>query len=169
MIERILVPLDGSPLAEAALPTAEELARRLDAEAYFVEILEAVLPVVPIEPTIGGAMDPQLVTQQMEADADAAEAYLGRVVGEWRQKGLKARWFVLRGSPATSLVDFVHANHIDLVAMGTHGRSGLSRLVFGSVASSVVQHAGVPVLLVRGAETGPMGGSAGKKGHAGQG
>lgn len=157
MIERILVPLDGSSLAEAALPTAEELARRLNVEVLFVEILETVPPVVPIEPTIGVAVDPNLVTQQMEADADTAEAYLSGIAGAWRGKGLKARWFVLRGSPATSLVDFVRANDVDLVVMGTHGRSGLSRLVFGSVASSVVQHAGVPVLLVRAVEGGASG------------
>jgi nucleotide-binding universal stress UspA family protein len=130
----ILVPLDGSELAEEVLPSVEDLASRLHAEVYFVQAVES-----RSNGSSGGAAE--------------AERYLSCVVAAWAAKGIDAKWEVLHGAAARSIATFARAKKSSMIAMSTHGRSGLSQLVFGSVANQVLREAGVPVMMVR-----PVGG-----------
>lgn len=149
MIRRILVPLDGSALAEEVLPHVEDLARRLPAEVHFVQVVGLTTSLLTLEPGAGAMVDPNVVTRQLEEELGEAERYLGALAHEWRNKGLGVNWDVLRGTAAAGITEFAREHNFDLIAMSTHGRSGLGRLVFGSVADQVLREAGSPVLLIK--------------------
>lgn len=135
----ILVPLDGSPLAEAILPVAEEWAKEEGAE---VVLLRAVLA-----PHGLGRDDTEATVRVVEE----AEAYLKEVAERLERRGLnQVRWVVWYNDAATAIAEAVGRYGVDLIAMATHGRSGLSRLFLGSVAEAVVRAVRVPVLLLRG-------------------
>lgn len=136
-IRRILVPLDGSELAEMALPYAEELAKRLNGE---VLLMRAALA------RVGPGGDP--VIAQVRAVTEA-ETYLAEVEAQLTARGIKAQSVVPYGSPAQEIVDEARIRNTDLIVMSTHGRSGLGRLVSGSVADEVLRKSGVPVLLIK--------------------
>jgi nucleotide-binding universal stress UspA family protein/predicted transcriptional regulator len=140
-LERLLVPLDGSPLAEAALPLAQDLAAAAG----------ATLSLVRVEPWITRLGEtpwatPDLVQEEEQAAATAS-AYLAEVRRRLPESA-KVETVVLRGSPAPSLVEFVRYEHVDLVVMSTHGWSGLHRLLLGSTAEHLVRSS-VPTVLVR--------------------
>jgi len=137
MFKRILVPLDGSPLAAAILPRVQDLVRALGAELFLLRVTVAhVFPGVdPIEKEVD-------VVQH-------AEAYVADLAGRLRTTGLPVQTAVRYGEAADEILAHIGDNAIDVVAMSTHGRSGLSRLLLGSVAEHVVRRAPVPVLLLR--------------------
>ncbi len=140
-VQHMMAPLDGSELAEAALEPAVALAG----------VLGAALTLIRVEPwrTEGmaplGSM-PEYVAMEDEAAA-AARQYLDGVVRRLPE-GVTVNSVVLRGRPASTLVDFAHHERMDLIVMTTHGRGGIARLVLGSTADRVVR-AGVPTLLIR--------------------
>lgn len=133
-LRRVLVPLDGSVLAEAILPVAEALARGLGAELLLLRVVEGQR-----------AREPGL-----EAERDA-QHYLEATCERLRGRGLRhLRPVLWHGEPGQAIANAAAREGAQLVAMGTHGRSGLERLRLGSVAGAVVQRAPVPVVLVRG-------------------
>lgn len=133
-MNRLLVPLDGSRLAEAALPMAQALARDYGAE---VLLLRAVSTEGPPEVQTEGKQE--------------ADAYLTGVGADLRAQGLPAvRWSVWFGEPEQTIINAAVRDETSLIVMSTHGRRGLDRVLFGSVAESLVRKAPAPVLLVRG-------------------
>ena len=151
MFEKILVPLDGSELASSILLLVEELAWMHKSS---VEMLAVVRPPHATEHT--RSEDLMALNQQaVEVLRRDAEAYLAARKGEWRPEGIPVRTKVIvSSSVASTILDFAEANGIDLIAMTTHGRSGLGRWVYGSVAGKVLQQASCPVLLVRSRQDG---------------
>jgi nucleotide-binding universal stress UspA family protein len=149
MYRRILVPLDGSPLAEAALPHAIELAKCTGAGITLFQV-SSVMPVAttlgPL--TVSGA-DAAIAMEAMEADEKAAAEYLAEVARRKELAGIPVQTEVVRGAAAVEIVERARAGDVDLIAMSTHGRSGLGRLVFGSVADQVLREARMPILLIR--------------------
>jgi len=141
MYEKMLVPLDGSRLAECVLPHARAIAKGCTVR----EIV--LLRVVEPPPTMGAEGIDVVALQQ--ADQEAAAAYLARIESQLAAEGFKVSSHVLAGRAAEAISEFVHNNQINLIALATHGRSGVSRMVFGSVADRLVRSASVPVLLVR--------------------
>jgi nucleotide-binding universal stress UspA family protein len=140
-LRRIMVPLDGSPLAEAALPLAGQLALATGARLILVRV-------EPFGPAIAGGFE--LVPDFSFAEIGVctpAEAYL-QDVSHTLAAGLQVETVVLRGPVAVALEDFGRDSHADLVVMATHGRGGLRRLVIGSSADRLVRSR-LPVLLVR--------------------
>jgi nucleotide-binding universal stress UspA family protein len=151
--ERIVVALDGSPVAERCLPHVEALAEKFGST---VILLRAILPAAQvaavIEPSIGGvALDPDLIEDTIETEKQEARTYLEHVGKVLRGKGLKVETQIPEGSAVQAIVDCAKRLQADLIALTTHGRSGLQRLVFGSVADGVLRNAPCPVLLVRAA------------------
>jgi nucleotide-binding universal stress UspA family protein len=152
MYEQLLVALDGSPAAEHVLEHAEALA---SAFGSTVTLLRATVSVETILAETAGAetigeiapvIDP---TPIVEADHDTAAEYLNGIAARLRQRNLKVNTEVPEGEPAEVIVRRAGEIRASLILMTTHGRSGLKRLVFGSVADSVLRHAPCPVLLVR--------------------
>jgi len=143
MYKRVLIPLDGSELAEAILPFAEQVAGPLDAEVVLVRVVEAVSAAEAI--ALAGVVAPDtFAVREMEA-----KRYLHEVERRLSKKGLRVRTRIALGPPAEAILGAVQTSVADLIAMATHGRSGLGRALFGSVAESVLRASPVPVLLVR--------------------
>lgn len=133
-MKRIVIPLDGSTLSEAIVPVAEALARDYEAEILLLRALLA-----------RDSADAELETQRQ------AEGYLSTLAAALRARGLPAvDWKVWYDEPDRAIASAAITDGADLVAMATHGRGGLGRLLMGSVAEAVVRTAPVPVLLVRG-------------------
>jgi nucleotide-binding universal stress UspA family protein len=145
-IKRILLPLDGSNVAEQAIPHAEMLAQVLSAELVLFQAFE---PVRPVAIEGGVAMSPAMIKEEEEAKRGSALVYLDSVGKAFRDKGLSTSSIVALGSPADKIIDYADANAIDLIAMSTHGRSGIGRWVFGSVTDKVLHAGDKPVLAVR--------------------
>ena len=141
-IGRILVPLDGSPLSLSALPAIEELAKALGASL----ILFHAVPLLGLQ--AGAEMPPSTgeILDQLQAQA---HQFLLKMVQEVKERGLKAESRVSLGFAADEIVRAADASAADLIAMGTHGRSGLGRWVIGSVALGVLHRTKLPCLLVR--------------------
>ena len=142
MYKRALVPLDGSTVAEAIIPFLLEIAGPLDMDIVLLRVLQ------PIPPT---ALESSryVVFDDVEERRSEAEAYLAPVAGNLRSRGVRVETKVRHGEPADEIVLGAREAGADLIAMTTHGRSGLGRLVFGSVAEAVLRHADVPVFLMR--------------------
>jgi nucleotide-binding universal stress UspA family protein len=146
MYKRMMVPLDGSELAECVLPHVEAFVKGFNlSDVILVRVVEpeavSYRHMLPKEtPTIA----------QREADRkSSAKDYLNRVVARIRCEGATLRAEVLVGKAAESLVDYAEKNNIDLILTATHGRSGVTRWVLGSVADKILRSANVPVLMVR--------------------
>jgi nucleotide-binding universal stress UspA family protein len=140
-VRTILVPLDGSILAESALPEAAELARQRGARLLLVRAAEAHVPV---------AVDP---TESQVRVVQEAETYLASVKARLAATGITdVETSVWYGPPAYAIVEAARLRHADLIVMTTHGRSGLGRLILGSVAESVLRGTTTPILLLRAAE-----------------
>lgn len=135
--KRILVPLDGSPLAETALTEAVDLAKRTGASLVLVRAAEAH--------TLTGDPTDAQVTVVREA-----EEYLAAVKARIAVEGLaRVETSVWYGSAADAIVEAAVFRNTDLIVMSTHGRTGLGRLVLGSVAESVLRATKTPILLLR--------------------
>jgi nucleotide-binding universal stress UspA family protein len=144
MYERILVPLDGSEVAEAILPFAEQIAGPLDAEVVLLRVIEPPSPIEVVAST--GVVTPDTFTVR---DLEA-KAYLSEIQRRLSKKGIRVRVRIaLGGTPAEEVLAAAQATSADLIAMATRGRSGLGRALFGSVAESVLRASPVPVLLIR--------------------
>lgn len=136
-IGKILVPLDGSPLAEAALGKAIELAK--DSPGASITLIRAA-EASPI------GVDP--IKAQIEV-VHEAEEYLNGVAKRVRSEGVKSvEISVWYGPPAPSIVEAANVAHAAMIVMSTHGRSGLGRLLLGSVAESVLRATHLPILLL---------------------
>ena len=147
MFKKILIPLDGSKLGEAALPHVENLAIMANSE---VILYQAVPPADGIVLSPDGEIFSTVREEGANSGlSDAAQKYLDGLKDKLASNGVTVRTEVQPGHPAESIIDFAKAEGIDLIAMSTHGRSGISRWVFGSVADKVLHAAETPVLLVR--------------------
>ncbi len=142
MYNKILVPLDSSPFAECVLEHVKALAA--GCKVREVVLLYAVEPLNP-----GVYEVPLNVVEDAHERALAfGKEYIAGVAEKLKTSGLEVTTAVVQGKAADSILEYAEANGIDLIAMTTHGRSGVSRWVMGSVADRVVRGAPVPVLLV---------------------
>jgi nucleotide-binding universal stress UspA family protein len=143
-ITSIVVPLDGSELAEAVLPYVEDLAIRLSLEVILLQVVRAreLVPAV-VEGT------PRDLTDGEVAEMSQGTEYLLGLARRLQGKGVQVRHEVLRGLPGAEIVKFARETPKNIVAMSSHGRSGLGYLVLGSVTDHVIKHSGDPVLVFR--------------------
>ena len=144
---RFLVPLDGSALAEIALPEALELSRLFNATVHFVRVVDTAR----IFMTVGIDQAPISadIVNQLITDLDAqARNYLDSITSKARAEGFTAESEVPNGNPVGALLEYSDTKRIDLVIMATHGRGGFNRLVFGSVAERLLRLMPTPVLVV---------------------
>lgn len=148
---RIVVPLDGSELAEHALDHASHLGKTMD---LVVELIR-VIPSAEEYANLANLVPANLVTQapsyaEYRAIVEKeAEDYLAEIGERLKQEGVQVDWRVLHGPAAAAIIDHSVASDEALLVMTTHGRSGVARLVLGSVAERVVRQSGEPVLLIR--------------------
>jgi nucleotide-binding universal stress UspA family protein len=149
---RVLVPLDGSARARAAVDPATDLATTLGADLLLVRVVD-----LPHVPTSVYSADPLAAYDDAEpfpdydpaADLASARDYLEWIADPLRERGHTVAVDVRSGAAVEEIAAAARERHADVIAMGTHGRSGLARLVLGSVATGTLRRAGLPVLLVR--------------------
>jgi nucleotide-binding universal stress UspA family protein len=142
MYKRALVPVDGSPEAEAIIPFVVDIAGPLDIEIVLLRVVQPIPPVV-----IEGSR--HVTVEDVEARRAEAAEYLAPLAAEMKGRGVRVQTVVRRGDPRAEILAGAREVGADLIAMTTHGRSGLGRLLFGSVAESVLRHAEIPVFLMR--------------------
>jgi nucleotide-binding universal stress UspA family protein len=142
MYKRVLVPLDGSLVAEGIIPFIMEIAGPLDLQVVLLRVL------VPVPPMAVEGTRQVVIEDFAKHRAEAAE-YLAAMASELRAKGVRVTKDVRRGEPVAEILAGAREAEADLIAMTTHGRSGLGRLLFGSVAEAVLRQAEVPVFLMR--------------------
>jgi nucleotide-binding universal stress UspA family protein len=142
-LHKILAPLDGSDIGEAALPYAETLATNSGAS---ISLLQVVSPPGTVEASLLGGPDWRKFVRAMH---DAGVDYLKSISKRLSGKGIKSTYEVVTGDPADKIVEYTENEKVSLVAMSTHGRTGLARWVLGSVADKVLHGARMPILLVR--------------------
>jgi nucleotide-binding universal stress UspA family protein len=152
--KKILVPLDGSELAECVLPHVESIAKGCGVQnIVFLNVAEPVyLPTGTLSD--GGGVFTEQDAEQARKRADQmnkedAKNYLEKVVSHTKYDGVTVQSEVVTGKAAESVVEYATQNEVDLITIATHGRSGVSRWVWGSVADRVLRSACVPVLMVR--------------------
>ncbi len=152
MYNKILVPLDGSELAECVLPHVASIVGGCGVKnVAFVRVAEPLV----IANAGGGDGDGHLLTakdlERMEtASRTAAEQYLSKLAGRVRYDGVNIKSEVLIGGRTADVIaDYAAKSEVDLIIIATHGRSGVSRWVWGSVADRILRSACVPVLMVR--------------------
>jgi nucleotide-binding universal stress UspA family protein len=147
MFKRILVPLDGSARAEHALPIAARIAR---ASGGSVHLLEVVSP--PIDYGGGFAIVPQLTEQVIESEMTVATDYLQTVVASPKLSGIETTTEVAFGIPAQHILTSARSGETDLIVLCSHGRTGLTHWVLGSVAHTLAHESPVPTLILRESE-----------------
>jgi nucleotide-binding universal stress UspA family protein len=141
---RILVPLDGSELGEAALGPAQKLAARLGSEIVLLQ----VIPFPPHE-LYPGTVEAYLEAFDPDAQVVETKQYLAQVAQRLRPTISQVRIRAELGKPAALISQVAVAEKADLIVMATHGRTGVARLVLGSIATATLQHASVPMMFVR--------------------
>ena len=144
LCRRILVPLDGSEMAEQVLSPVTSVAQAVGAEVFLFQVAVD-------QPASMFGSDWFLLPAEGEFEGyeREAQAYLERVADPLREEGIQVSTGTQIGPVAESIMAYAEVNHIDLIAMCTHGRTGLARWALGSVADRVLRAGGVPILLVR--------------------
>lgn len=157
MYSKIVVPLDGSVFAEQALPHAEAVAVRGETEIHLISIAPMLedqgLAAVDLYPVY--VYHDYLVDQTQETQRIRTELqdYLNQVAARLRATGFDALISIRFGQPADEILAYAQELGCDIIVMSTHGRSGVGRWVYGSVADKVLRGSKIPVLLIRVQET----------------
>ncbi|MFC1911886.1 universal stress protein [Chloroflexota bacterium] len=152
MYQKIMVPLDGSELAECVLPHVETIARGSETKnVIFVRVLEPLYVPAGESADWSGITKAQTDTEnKIEAERRTeAENYLDRLVNRLDCGSARTQTELLTGKAAESLADYAVKNEVDLIIIATHGHSGISRWVRGNVADRILHSSCAPVLMVR--------------------
>jgi len=144
MYKTILVPLDGSHRAERILAHVEELAHHFKSTVILLRVVE------PDPEGFGmGGSPVETYIESLDRATKEAKTYLSSIAGELRSRGIKSQTIVERGRLANTITGIASREEVDLVAMASHGRTGLGRVFYGSVTAGVLQRIDRPLLLVR--------------------
>lgn len=144
MYKCILIPLDGSKRAEAILPHVEELARNFHSKLIFMQVVEP--PSIIMGPNTTYL---NVFQEEMEEKAKQAKLYLEALNGEFLEKGIRSKIQISDGPVVDCILNTAESEHADLIAIASHGRNGLSRVFYGSVAVGVLHRADRPLLVIR--------------------
>jgi nucleotide-binding universal stress UspA family protein len=146
MYQHVMVPLDGSELAECVLPHVRTIA--VGCNVVKVTLVRVVEPLL-IRGSVGVRISPEEKERLEKESMDEAKDYLEGIVKSLKETGVAAQSEVLHGDVVNKLIDYANMNEVDLVIVSTHGRSGVSRWVWGSVTDRILRAACVPVTMIR--------------------
>jgi nucleotide-binding universal stress UspA family protein len=153
MFSRVLVPLDGSKVGEAAIPVIQQLVDKLAPGTKVEVILIGVITVLRHWVVVGEASAPVSYTaEEFKIIKEKVADYLNKAGEPLREKGMSVSTIVSSGNATDEIIKAAEESKVDLIAMSTHGRSGLRRLAFGSITDKVLRRSHVPVLTVRAPE-----------------
>lgn len=144
MYSKILVPLDGSERAEAILAHVENLASCYQAAVIFMQVIEpSMVYASPYDAY------PELSLDEADRRSKEVEDYLAGLAADFQAKGIQARWLAEYGPVVLTILEVAARENVDLIAMASHGRSGLARVFYGSVAAGILHRIDRPLLLIR--------------------
>jgi nucleotide-binding universal stress UspA family protein len=152
MFETVIVPLDGSELAEAAIVPAREIAEKFGSQLLLLRAIEpmshliATQPPSLLESPASAEANVELIEQVVHAERDEATKYLDEVQA---RIGGRTEYAVVEGQPGDAIAEVAQERGAGLVVMSSHGRGGLGRVIFGSVADTVLRNSHIPVMLIR--------------------
>lgn len=155
MYDRILLPLDGSELAEAVEPHAMAMAKKFESEVILLQVVTPVSTLVArmapglVAPATTAQISVEAAREQFQAEMREATQYLSSVAQRFQAEGVATRTHVMEGEPAETILEYAKDADVSMICMSTHGRSGLGRTIFGSVADEVLRNSHLPVLLIR--------------------
>lgn len=147
MLKHILVPLDGSKLSEKALDAARRLLSP-NGKLTLLTIVQPANPPLTPYPSVQAVDDIADVHDDVKHSTKQAEDYIERMAQNLLLQGINARTEIIAGEPAKVIVERATKLGVEIIVMSTHGRSGLSKLLFGSVTENVLHHTPCPVLIV---------------------
>jgi nucleotide-binding universal stress UspA family protein len=150
MFKKILVCLDGSDLAEQIMPYVKEQAKSFKSSVVLLHVTPEpviVTPGVPGEP--GYPLQTKSMIKEMQQEMTHSKEYLDRLAAGFNKSGIRAKCVILEGPAGESIVNYAKVNRINLIAIATHGRSGIGRMIVGSVADFVLRESGLPILIIR--------------------
>jgi nucleotide-binding universal stress UspA family protein len=150
MFKKILVCLDGSKLAEQIMPYAAEEAIHFLGKLILLQVVQepvAFTPAIPGEAPL--PIETDVIVERTEEALNRARDYLEKLAVPLRKKGIQVKTVAIPGRADEAILDYANTNRINLIAIATHGRGGLRRAVFGSVADHVLRESGLPVLVIR--------------------
>jgi nucleotide-binding universal stress UspA family protein len=148
-IRKILVPLDGSHLAEQILPYAVEQARLSSSKLVLLQVTDFPESEVTVGPKATAAVAEKENAYYTHEEKEATN-YLMTIADSYQNSAIDAEWAVVHGeNPQETIMDYANKNGYDMIAICTHGRGGLNRMVFGSVADHILRSAGPPLLVLR--------------------
>jgi nucleotide-binding universal stress UspA family protein len=147
MYRKVMAPLDGSKLAECVIPHLDMIARGCGVQEIYY--LRVVKPFYPIADYMGDSVSAVDVVSINKNALAAAELYLKELTDKTKYPGIDIHWAALEGDEAETIAEYARTNEMDLIIIATHGRSGVSRWVWGSVADRVLRSSCVPVLMIR--------------------
>jgi len=150
MFKKILVCLDGSKLAEQIIPYATEEAIRFQGKLVLLQVVQepvAFSPGIPGEAPVPIQTD--VMVEGTKEALNRARDYLDRLATPLRKRGIQVETVAIPGRAGEAILDYANTNSINLITIATHGRGGLRRAVFGSVADHVLRESGLPVLVIR--------------------
>lgn len=153
MYKTILVPLDGSPRAEKILPHVEALAKQDNATVVLLQTIEPSS--ADFTPGLNSMVTPkelEIYWKSLQAAEKEGEEYLKQKAADLAKKKINVETVVQRGDAVASIVNVAKEKNADLIAMASHGRTGLSRVFYGSVANGVLHKVDRPLLLIRAEE-----------------
>ena len=145
MYRSILIPLDGSDRAEKILPHAKEIAHKFGSELILTQIL---LPIYRMSDAHNSSYF-HLLQREMDAMESGARSYLEGLKEELHKEGISATIRIESGEAVQAILRIAREEDVDLIAMGSHGRTGLPRIFFGSVAAGVLHGTDRPLLIIR--------------------
>ena len=148
MYKHVLVTLDGTARSEAVVPHALDVAKSMSADVTLLRVVDAVAAEWSERGAIGKS---QAETTIRSLFADQAQTYLERVASQMAREGIRVHTLVKQGPPARQIINAARDIEADAIAMSTHSRRGINRLMFGSVAEQVLHETSLPVILVRSA------------------
>ena len=142
MYKKILVPLDGSELSESILPHVVNLAKGCQVpEVTLLRVGE------PMDRHVRETLSVELAHKLIEVNREEVASYLEKVAADLKAEGINATTVVASGNPAQEILDYAQNNDVDLILMSSHGRTGVARWAFGSVADKVLRLSPVPTLI----------------------
>ena len=150
MYQIILVPLDGSARAEHILPHVENLAIQYNSKVILIQVMEPLQianPSLHVTSALTDTVKESL--KDFNRRYEEINTYLSGRMGEFREKGIDVRKFVEQGPVVDTIISVAQRENADLIAMASHGRSGMSRVFYGSVAAGVLQQIDRPMLIIR--------------------
>jgi nucleotide-binding universal stress UspA family protein len=147
MYNTILVPLDGSQRAERILPHVQALAQKFGSHLFLLQVVEPM--VVGVSPYDAGSL---YLADEINRRTEEAKHYLARLQDQLRSQGVETQTQVEYGPVVSTILELADQHNIDLIAMASHGRTGLARVFYGSVAAGILNRAERPLLVIRAQE-----------------